>query len=58
MSSGAIADWLSPCQVGMAASLTIPTADPSSEILGLKPRRSTAALILNMSIVHKIYARM
>jgi hypothetical protein len=28
------------------------------ENLGLKPRRSTTALLLNMSIVYKIYARM
>ncbi|MCA2812451.1 MAG: hypothetical protein IM477_07835 [Microcystis sp. M090S1] len=30
----------------------------SSEILGLKPRRSTTALLLNMSIVYEIYAKM
>jgi Tfp pilus assembly protein PilO len=28
------------------------------ENLGLKPRRSTTALLLNMSIVYEIYARM
>ncbi len=27
------------------------------ENLGLKPRRSTAALLLNMSIVYEIYAK-
>jgi len=26
--------------------------------LGLKPRRSTTALLLNMSIVYEIYAKM
>ena len=30
----------------------------SSKILGLKPRRSTTALLLNMSIVYEIYAKM
>ncbi|MCZ8048852.1 MAG: hypothetical protein DWQ53_21565 [Microcystis flos-aquae DF17] len=28
------------------------------ENLGLKPRRSTTALLLNMSIVYEIYAKM
>ncbi|MCA2629240.1 MAG: hypothetical protein ACK4YL_21555 [Microcystis sp.] len=28
------------------------------ENLGLKPRRFTAALLLNMSIVYEIYAKM
>ncbi|MBD2290628.1 hypothetical protein H6F92_18295 [Microcystis wesenbergii FACHB-1317] len=35
-----------------------PEEKQSSKILGLKPRRSTTALLLNMSIVYEIYAKM
>ncbi|CCI21116.1 hypothetical protein MICAH_1080017 [Microcystis aeruginosa PCC 9809] len=33
-------------------------AEPLIENLGLKPRRSTTALLLNMSIVYEIYPKM
>jgi hypothetical protein len=36
----------------------LPSRNWSSKILGLKPRRSTKALLLNMSIVYEIYAKM
>jgi putative PIN family toxin of toxin-antitoxin system len=42
--------------------LTLVSADPDDDMiienLGLKPRRSTTALLLNMSIVYEIYAKM